>query len=173
MTPKARRTRAQILDTALALFAEKGYQATTMRDIAAAAGCSLGLAYRYFGSKEELVVAVYEQCSEDLTTEVENLPATMIAKRFGQTIRANFERLAPHRESFGAISGIALNPHSEAGVLSERMAYLRKRVWHIFRQVLAGAKDAPSERDVDHLTTLFYAGYLLLMLFWVQDRSAG
>src|SRR5579883_2288091 len=171
LTPKARRTRSQILNTALALFAKQGYQATTMRDIAGAAGCSLGLAYRYFGSKEELVVAVYEQCSEDLTNEVQTLPGTTIAKRFVQTVRANFERLGPYRDSFGAISGVALNPHSDAGVLSERMGYLRTRVWQIFRQVLAGAKDAPNERDIDHLTTLFYAAYLLMMLFWVQDRS--
>ncbi len=171
LTPKAKRTRAQILNTALGLFAEKGYQTTTMRDIAAASGCSLGLAYRYFGSKEELVVAVYEQCSEDLTNEVQSLPATTIAKRFCQTIRANFDRLAPYRDSFGAITGLALNPHSDAGVLSTRMAYLRARVWRIFREALMGAKDAPNERDVDNLATLFYALYLLLMLFWVQDQS--
>lgn len=171
LTPKARRTREHILNTALALFAQNGYQATTMREIASSAGCSLGLAYRYFGSKEELVVAVYEQCSEDLAGEVEGLPAASIAKRFAAIVRANLAHLAPYRESFGAITGVALNPSSEAGVLSERMAYLRQRTWRLFREVVAGAKDAPAERDIDHVTTLFYAAYLLLMLFWVQDKS--
>ena len=173
LTPKAVRTRAHILSTALGLFAENGYQATTMREIAAAAGCSLGLAYRYFDSKEALVVAVYEQCSEDLAHEIEALGPATIAKRYAQTVRANFERLSPYREAFGAITGIALNPSSEAGVLSDRMAYLRRRTWGLFRQVLAGAKDSPPVRDLDSFTTLLYAAYLLLMLFWIQDKSEG
>jgi AcrR family transcriptional regulator len=173
LTPKARRTRAHILQTALGLFARQGYAATTMRDIAAEAGCSLGLAYRYFAAKEELVVAVYEQCSEELAIEIAALPATSMAKRFTETIRRNFERLSPYRDSFGAISGITLNPHSEAGVLSGRMAYLRRSTWELFRQVVAGARDAPPARDVANLTTILYAAYLLLMLFWVQDRSEG
>src|ERR671920_2372972 len=52
LTPKALRTRERILEAALRLFAERGYEATTMRDVAREAGASLGLAYRYFASKE-------------------------------------------------------------------------------------------------------------------------
>ena len=59
LTPKALRTRERILEAALRLFAERGYEATTMRDVAREAGASLGLAYRYFGSKEEFALALY------------------------------------------------------------------------------------------------------------------
>lgn len=52
LTQKAALTRQRIIDTALHLFATKVYDQTTMRDIAAAADCSLGLAYRYFASKD-------------------------------------------------------------------------------------------------------------------------
>src|SRR5690349_3353981 len=53
-------TRRQILDTALALFREQGFEQTTIRDIAARAGLSLGAAYYYFKSKEAIVGAYYE-----------------------------------------------------------------------------------------------------------------
>src|SRR5258708_6995846 len=53
-------TRRQILDTALALFRERGFDDTTMRDIAARAGLSLGAAYYYFNSKEAIVGAYYD-----------------------------------------------------------------------------------------------------------------
>src|SRR5207237_10147307 len=59
ISQKAVSTRQRILDTALGLFATKGYEKTTMREIATAAHCSLGLAYRYFASKEELVLELY------------------------------------------------------------------------------------------------------------------
>ena len=53
-------TRQQILDTALVLFREKGFEQTTIREIAKATGLSLGAAYYYFNSKEALVAAYYD-----------------------------------------------------------------------------------------------------------------
>jgi AcrR family transcriptional regulator len=53
-------TRRQILETALALFRERGFEETTIREIAAAAGLSLGAAYYYFKSKEAIVGAYYD-----------------------------------------------------------------------------------------------------------------
>jgi AcrR family transcriptional regulator len=53
-------TRRQILETALALFRERGFEETTIRDIAARAGLSLGAAYYYFKSKEAIVGAYYD-----------------------------------------------------------------------------------------------------------------
>ena len=53
-------TRRQILDTALALFRERGFEETTIRDIAGRAGLSLGAAYYYFKSKEAIVGAYYD-----------------------------------------------------------------------------------------------------------------
>ncbi|MCP3918069.1 MAG: TetR/AcrR family transcriptional regulator [bacterium] len=52
---KGDRTRAHILDTALELFLAQGFEATTMRQIAARAEVSVGNAYYYFASKEKLV----------------------------------------------------------------------------------------------------------------------
>jgi AcrR family transcriptional regulator len=55
--------RNQIIDTALKLFAEKGFGNTTIKDISEAAGTSLGLMYHYFASKNELLVAIFERHS--------------------------------------------------------------------------------------------------------------
>ena len=58
--PKARRTRAAILETAAALFAEHGYQGTSVADVAAAAGVSLGTVYQYFRDRSDLVAALLQ-----------------------------------------------------------------------------------------------------------------
>ena len=58
---KSDETRARILETALALFRERGYEETTMRAIAEQADVSLGNAYYYFRSKEQLIQAFYGQ----------------------------------------------------------------------------------------------------------------
>ncbi len=53
-------TRRLVLDTALTLFRERGFEETTIRDIASRAGLSLGAAYYYFKSKEAIVAAYYD-----------------------------------------------------------------------------------------------------------------
>jgi AcrR family transcriptional regulator len=58
--PKARRTRAAILETAGRLFSEQGYQATSVGDVANAAGVSLGTVYQYFRDRSDLVAALLQ-----------------------------------------------------------------------------------------------------------------
>src|SRR5437868_10043330 len=58
-------TRRQILDTALTLFREQGLEETTIRDIAARAGLSLGATYYYFKSKEAIVGAYYDYIQQE------------------------------------------------------------------------------------------------------------
>src|SRR3954463_8477904 len=64
-TPKGEQSRALILNTALDLLQEHGYEKTTMRAIARRAGVSLGNAYHYFGSKEHLIQAFYHRLHEE------------------------------------------------------------------------------------------------------------
>jgi len=52
--------RQQILEAAIACFARKGFHQTTMEDIGQEAGLSPGLAYRYFDSKEDIILATIE-----------------------------------------------------------------------------------------------------------------
>ncbi|WP_256960177.1 TetR/AcrR family transcriptional regulator, partial [Streptomyces scabiei] len=58
---KSEQTRALILETALRLFQERGYDKTTMRAIAQEAGVSVGNAYYYFAGKEHLIQGFYDR----------------------------------------------------------------------------------------------------------------
>jgi AcrR family transcriptional regulator len=53
-------TREQILKTALSLFCDKGYYATSIEEIAKLAGISKGLLYHYFNSKAEVLAALVD-----------------------------------------------------------------------------------------------------------------
>src|SRR5205807_5719138 len=63
-TPRAEDTRRRIYEAAMELFREKGFEQTTMRDIAAKAGVALGGAYYYFSQKEAIVLAFYHEMQE-------------------------------------------------------------------------------------------------------------
>jgi AcrR family transcriptional regulator len=58
--PRAQRTRNTILEAALGLFLEQGYQRTTMAEVANAAGVSLGAVYQYFRDRSDLVAAIIQ-----------------------------------------------------------------------------------------------------------------
>src|SRR5262245_46181790 len=60
-TPKGARTREHLYRTALAVLRKRGYDRATMREIAQAAGVSLGAAYHYFPSKDAIVMAYYRE----------------------------------------------------------------------------------------------------------------
>lgn len=62
-------TRAALLDAATELFADRGYDRTTVRDIAARAAVNQALLFRYFGSKEALFAEVLARQGRDRLAE--------------------------------------------------------------------------------------------------------
>ena len=62
-----------IIDIAEKLFAENGYDATSVRDIAHDAGINVAMISYYFGSKEKLMEALFERKSTNIRIKVENL----------------------------------------------------------------------------------------------------
>ena len=59
-----------LLDSAAVLFADQGYHRTTIRDITSALGMGPGSSYYHFASKAEMLVAIYEQGVQTVTTAV-------------------------------------------------------------------------------------------------------
>src|SRR6202171_2497911 len=65
----------QVRAVALRLFKEKGYHATSMRDIASEVGINKGSLYSYIRSKEDLLVPVFEQAMGVLLAQIEQITA--------------------------------------------------------------------------------------------------
>src|SRR4029077_7213180 len=101
---KAEETRAQILETALDLFRERGYEETTMRAIAEAAGVAVGNAYYYFRSKEYLIQAFYERSHDEhlaATGEILAAESDLRARLLG-VMRAKIDTSMPYHR-FAAV----------------------------------------------------------------------
>ena len=72
INPKAAR-RVRIIESALRIFAEKGFQDATISEISKAAGVSDATVYEYFKSKEELLFAIPEEITENSIRETEKV----------------------------------------------------------------------------------------------------
>ena len=73
MKPAYSEKRLQLLDTAERLFSEKGFDGTSVRDIAEEAGINTAMISYYFGSKEKLMEAIFEQRSLNVREKVDLL----------------------------------------------------------------------------------------------------
>lgn len=67
--------RAELASLALELFAERGFDETTVEDIAHAAGLSKRSFFRYFPSKEDVVFGTVESMADEVADEVRGRPA--------------------------------------------------------------------------------------------------
>src|SRR5216684_2659927 len=102
-THKGNLAHQRLLDSALLLFASKGYEETTMREIAAKAGYSPGLTYRYFGSKEELVLELYRNLCAGLEDYAHELPPGSLSEHFHAMVIRQLELMAAYREALSAL----------------------------------------------------------------------
>src|SRR5437660_11528300 len=105
ITPRAEETRRKIYDAALQLFREKGFEETTMRDVAQKAGVALGAAYYYFSSKEAIVLAFYDEMQQSSHEAV--LQAMQDHKKMKDRVRCVLEKrlelLEPNRKFCDAL----------------------------------------------------------------------
>jgi AcrR family transcriptional regulator len=172
-TPKAEETRERILDAALRLFRDKGFDETTMRDVAAEAGVATGGAYYYFRSKEELVMALYTRTSDEARTLV---PAALesardVKKRLRAVVDTKFQQFADHRRLLGALVRIGMDPKHPLSPFAKETETMRLESIGYFRDALAGTK-VPKDL-AEFLPGLFWFYQLGLILFWIYDESPG
>ena len=73
MKPSLSAKQVQLLDTAEVLFSRKGFDGTSVRDIAEAAGINTAMISYYFGSKEKLMEEIFERKSLNIREKVEML----------------------------------------------------------------------------------------------------
>ncbi|HEV3221297.1 MAG TPA: TetR/AcrR family transcriptional regulator [Puia sp.] len=73
MKPSLSIKQTQLLDSAELLFSQKGFDGTSVRDIAEAAGINTAMISYYFGSKEKLMEEIFERKSLNLLENVEKL----------------------------------------------------------------------------------------------------
>src|SRR5687767_9222583 len=160
-TPKGEQTRTLILNAALDLLADRGYEKTTMRAIAEKAGVSLGNAYHYFTSKEHLIQAFYHRTHEEhLAASLPILESeTNLKPRLLQVLRLKIHTLEPYHEFAGVLFKTAADPHSPLNPFGRDAAPVRRDGIHLFETLVAGAKTrlpADLKAELPYLLWLYH-----------------
>jgi AcrR family transcriptional regulator len=172
-TAKAEETRSRILTSALDRFRVRGFDQTTMREIATEAGVALGSAYYYFESKEALVMAFYEQASNEMSVQIEDRLARSkgLDARLRAILDVKFEYFAPNRLFLGALSGHAADPKNPLSPFSAETAHIRELDLKHFTTALEASRLSVPADLAPYLPKLLWLYQMGLILFWISDRS--
>lgn len=169
-TPQGAAARQRLYDTAIQLIGERGFDETTLRDVAGRANVSVGLLYRYFPSKQAVVLALYDQLSAEQAARAPDMPRGRWRDRFLFALDTSLTILRPHRQTLTALIPVLVS-NAPDGLFSSTTAFSRERVQRVYQDAVVGASDAPRDEVAAALGRLLYLAHLAVVLWWLLDKT--
>ncbi|MGW1741344.1 TetR/AcrR family transcriptional regulator [Nocardia sp. NPDC001965] len=169
------RRRQQILDAARICFVRKGFHQTSMQDVFTESGLSAGAVYRYFKSKDQLVIALASTAAGDIRTKMTAVidsdplptPAELIGQMTDWIIAQSGPegriRLAPQAWS------LALIDEDAAAPVRQTLAGIRG-MWRAYAERMRTAGWLPPDADLDAVAAALFG---LLPGFVLQHLILG
>jgi AcrR family transcriptional regulator len=169
---KSEETRLRILNSALELFRERGFDAATMRDIANRAKVATGAAYYYFPSKDAIVLAFYHRSTEEMTPRLEEALSgtTDLRKRLAAILGVKIRYFEPSRRLLTALAA-HVDPAAPLSPFSEQTREIRERDIAIFERAISGSSVRVPEDLMGSLPRLLWLYQMGLILYWIHDSS--
>ena len=163
-------TRGRILDKAAALFRSQGFEDTTTRDIAAAAGLATGTLFNYFPSKETLAMSMV---GESLSGGIEDYRRRRsddddLVEALFLFVTCGLRRLRPLRPFLGPVLERSLSPFPRKAVCPEGEAARLEHLEGI--QGILGQYGFSAAPDYVAMT-IYWSLYLGILAFWANDES--
>lgn len=121
----------RIVNVSLKLFAEKGYDTTSIRAIAQEAGISLGLMYNYFKSKDELLKEIFTRGSQDIHTSFSKDTGETNSTSIENHIRKTVKLLKEKREFWKLLHGIRM----QSPVIQKLLLEMKEETGYIEEQI--------------------------------------
>lgn len=172
---KSERTKERILQAALELFRQDGYEATTMRAVADAAGVSLGNAYYYFASKDQLLQAFYQEVHEAHVAAA--MPVLQkkrgLRERLSGVMLAKLAVIEPYHHFSALMFRSAADPRSPLNPFHSVSEPVRREGEQLFAEVLRGSDRRISKDIAARLPTLLWTYSMSMVLYWIHDDSPG
>jgi AcrR family transcriptional regulator len=173
VTPKAEETGLRILDSALALFRQEGFDNATMRDIAQKAGVATGAAYYYYPSKDAIVMDFYRRSCADMQPKIELAlePAANLETRLRELISVKLAHFAPNRGVLRALLRNGADPRHPLSPFSPQTKEIRDIDMAWFRRILVDC-GMRIPRDLEpQLPGVLWLFQMGVIFFWVVDDS--
>jgi TetR/AcrR family transcriptional regulator, transcriptional repressor of aconitase len=161
--------RDQILSAARRCFLRDGFHATSMQDLFAEAGLSSGAVYRYFASKDDVIIAIAEENMRDVVEMIHGVATQQPGRSVGAAVADVLEILRT-KDAQNGLGGLALLAWAEAlrnPSLAERFKELLTQMHTDLAEVVRehqNTEDLPQGVPADALAAVLISivpGYIL------------
>jgi AcrR family transcriptional regulator len=174
-TAKGEETGGKILDAALELFREQGFDSATMRDVAGKAGLATGAAYYYYASKDAIVMAFYERSWREMQPAIEAAVAGArgLEAKLRSIIRVKLDHFSANRAVLRALLRAGVDPAHPLSPFSANTVEIRGGDIAWFQRIVEdGGLRIP--RDLaPHLPGALWFFQMGVIFFWITDESDG
>ena len=172
-TDKGEKTRQHIFECALKVFREKGFDATTMQDVALRADVAKSAAYYYFPSKEAIIQAYYEavQSEQEAVCAAVFETNAHLKPRLASAMHSKFDLARNDRMLLGVVFRYTGEPDHPLSCLGRGTAEIRRRSIHIFRGAIARER---LPKDLEELLPIaLWSLQMGLLILFLYDNSSG
>lgn len=172
-TPKAEETGRRILDSALELFRQQGFDATTMRDIAQKAQVATGAAYYYYPAKDAIVTDFYMRSCAEMQPRIEAAleRSKGLENRLRELIGVKLAYFTPNRDVLRSLLRNGADPRHPLSPFSPDTAAIRDIDIAWFRRILTDC-GMRIPRDLEpHLPGVLWFFQMGVIFFWLIDDS--
>jgi AcrR family transcriptional regulator len=166
----------QALTAAHTLFAERGFAAVTMDEVAAEVGVTKPLLYNYFGNKEQLYIACMERSGDALVSMILETvgDAASPSEALNDGLRAFFAFLDADRAAWAVLFDETL---PQSGELADRVAEYRGRLIALVSESLLAQlpakRRAAARIEVEALSTALLGAAEALARWWLRSEATS
>lgn len=163
--------RALIIEAAGRLFGERGYEATRLDEIAAAAGVTKPIVYRHFDSKSDLYLALLDRHRDDLAGFISAIPAEGSAE---ERLRAVLEIWLGYVEARSYAWKMLFRDTGGSPEIAARRREVHARARAVLVELIRSLSATPvPRRELEPLAELMSMGMAALVLWWIEEAAVS
>lgn len=174
-TVNGRTVPERLVEVALRLFAEKGFEGTSVQDVVGAAGVTKGAMYHYFGSKDDLLAEIYNRV---LRMQMERL--TAFVEQDGPVAQRVFDAAADvvvtTIQNLDSTTVFFRSLHQLSAEQAQEVRRERRRYHDMFRAMVLEGQEAGDFRDdiqADLVVDYFFGSVHHLPMWWKAEGRPG
>lgn len=148
---RSKQTKEKIVNAAIRLFQERGYEKTTSNEIAAAAGVSVGSFYVYFNDKRQLLLTIFDRLADELykNTFDSFRPEHLFDSDIRPRIRQSVAKAITDKQKLSGLHRVICELVLKDGEFAARHKAVVERSISKLHEIISLASKAGLARDID------------------------
>jgi pyoverdine/dityrosine biosynthesis protein Dit1/AcrR family transcriptional regulator len=160
----------KICEAATRLYLEKGFDNVRLEEIAQVAGIAENDVYKYFGSKSDIILFLYQRINADWEIFVSELSEKKLSARFEKALLKKIELIAPYSELLNEMMSLLLK-NSKLGINSPRTRHIRLKGIRIMQKLLQDSDSRFLKTHAGNLPALLYLIHWAILFLHVQNNN--